>query len=412
MNHYFDVDVATKYSVNIAIFLNNLAHWTVVNIANRNNYHDFRYWTYNSRRAFLELFPYWTEDQLRTIISNSIKANLVIEGQYNKKAYDKTKWYSLSDEALILYKINPVFPTDENDHNPRHDSSGIFPTSSPEPIGQNPRGFCGSNTEQSGYNLFENTSKTATTRAASHVGEIPNRCGKNPQPIPDSKPDKKHTTTTVDQILSTTPHSEPVVVFSTSLTSTPKVNPLNPVSRMEATTDRELLAAYRAKPFLSINILTETDFLSACDHLIADRGDIPLRGRIKGIVGLIMSSNFDEPPEWAKEQRNRKNRAKGEAQTRLNEEHAIKNAPMLTTAKGQAENLKEIMEKIGINREQTTKKPCFPAKEPVQLPNRVFKSLVLADQIDENPPFEFDMTLVIPEKEAEEDSFQAWEARL
>ena len=86
MNHYFDVEVATKYNVNIAIFLNNLAHWTIVNIANRQNYYDFRYWTYNSRRAFLELFPYWTDDQLRTIISNAIKADLVLEGNYNKKA--------------------------------------------------------------------------------------------------------------------------------------------------------------------------------------------------------------------------------------------------------------------------------------------------------------------------------------
>lgn len=221
-----------------------------------------------------------------------------------------------------------------------------------------------------------------------------------------------NTTTTVDQILTTPSHSEPVVVSSTALTSTPKVKPLTPVTRMEATTDRELLAAYRAKPFLSINILTEEDFLSACDYLIADRGDIPLRGRIKGIIGLIMSGNFDEPSDWAKEQRNAKNRAKGEAQTRLNEKNAIKNAQILTTAKGRTENLKEMMAKIGIIKEETTKKTCFPIKDVIQLPRRIFKPSSLSEQIDDAPLFDFDMSLVIVEKEIEEEILEPWEARL
>jgi hypothetical protein len=392
MNHYFDVDVATKYSVNIAIFLNNLAHWTVVNIANRKNYYDFRYWTYNSRRAFLELFPYWTDDQLRTVILNAIKSDLVIEGCYNSKGYDRTKWYSLSDKALALYKINPIAPTDQESSK---NEPLELPNSSPASFGKNPN----STWEKSPMDL----------------GEIPNALGKNPQPIPNSIPDDKpNTTTTRDQILNKNPDPEPVVVFTDSLTSTPKVNPLIPINRIVATTDIELLTAYRSRPIFSENILCEDDFLSACDSMIKDRGDMPLRGRIKGIVGWILTGNFEEPKEWAREQRNIKNRAKGEANMLLQEQATRKKAPITTKSKTKEECMKEIMENALKDKKETIIEPIYKESTFDKNSKNLKKQYKKIDppENEQEMMFQPDMNLIEEDKKEEEELPEVWEARL
>lgn len=363
MNHYFDVEVATKYNVNIAIFLNNLAHWTVVNIANRNNYYDFRYWTYNSRRAFLELFPYWTDDQLRTIIANAIKADLVIEGNYNQKAYDKTKWYSLSDKALALYNINPISPNSKKDDNPCCDSSGKNPKSSPEPFGENPMGHDRIQNEHKDIKNNKNTLQPAPVliggKSPIDVGEIPNGLGKNPQPIPDSKPDEKPTTTTRDQILNKHHHSEPVVVSSTSLTSTPKVKPLNPVNQEEIRLTIELRAIYRTKPFTTPEILCEDDFIDSGLWGMNNRGENTINQRLGGITKLVKEGRYEGEQGWIKLIRNRRNSGIGDINKELQLKASADKAVILTSAKGRDENLREIMEIALKNKKQTTIEPVY-----------------------------------------------------
>ena len=105
MNHSFDIEIARTYSVDIAIFLNNIAFWLIKNIANRKHFHDGTYWTYNTQNAFLEIFPYWSRQSLRRIINSCIEKELMIEGNYNDFKYDQTKWYALTSKGLELFKI-------------------------------------------------------------------------------------------------------------------------------------------------------------------------------------------------------------------------------------------------------------------------------------------------------------------
>ncbi len=421
MNHYFDVDVATKYNVNIAIFLNNLAHWTVVNIANRSNYHDFRYWTYNSRRAFLELFPYWTDDQLRTIISNAIKADLVIEGSYNQKAYDKTKWYSLSDKALLYYKITPTPPSHEKDNSPYYDSSGKNPKSSPEPFGQNPKGqFC-EESKQTDKIQYKKTLQPAPVligeKSPIDVGEIPNGLGENPQPIPDSKPDEKPTTTTRDQILNNHPHSEPVVVSSASLTSTPKVNPQNLVNLNRPGITDKLLTAYRSTPIMRGNIMCEGDFLSAAYFSIDTRDKLTTteQQRANGICGLVRRGEFDEPAEWGLKLKRLRDRESGAANASLQEIESAKKAILDPTVKGREAALAKMVA-MGLQfKAATEKKPCY-ADKVISIdsrPKKIFSKIELPEQGITDEYMQPDMELLAEIKAAEEEnSVDVWEARL
>ncbi len=99
--HFFDVEDAVKYGVDEAVFLANIKHWCFVNKANEKNIFDGRAWTYNSKKAFAKIFPYWTEKQIKRIINKLIKAGAIIKANHNKNPYDRTLWYAPNDESSI-----------------------------------------------------------------------------------------------------------------------------------------------------------------------------------------------------------------------------------------------------------------------------------------------------------------------
>ena len=102
MEHHFDVDVAVKYGVNAAIILNNLYFWVEKAKANRTNFYDGKYWTYNSVKAFAKLFPYMSERQISTALCKLEDEGLIEKGNYNKSSYDRTTWYTLTEKAFYI----------------------------------------------------------------------------------------------------------------------------------------------------------------------------------------------------------------------------------------------------------------------------------------------------------------------
>ena len=105
MIHVFDTDVAEKYGVNAAIILQNIGYWIKQNEANRTNFYDGNYWTFNSQRAYRELFPYMTAKQIRTAFEKLIADGVLITGNYNQKGYDRTLWYALTEKGKTICRM-------------------------------------------------------------------------------------------------------------------------------------------------------------------------------------------------------------------------------------------------------------------------------------------------------------------
>jgi DNA-binding PadR family transcriptional regulator len=105
MKHCFDIELAKKVGINAAILLENIAFWVRENEANRRNYHDGKYWTYNTKHALHEQFPYMSEKQISTALQKLIDSGYIVKGHYCENARDRTLWYSLTDEgkAMIQY---------------------------------------------------------------------------------------------------------------------------------------------------------------------------------------------------------------------------------------------------------------------------------------------------------------------
>ena len=99
MNHSFDVDIAVEYGVNAAIILQSIAWWCARSRANDIHFHDGYYWTYNSNRAFQELFPYISGKQISNAIEKLVSDGLIIKGNYNKNVYDRTLWYAVTKKG-------------------------------------------------------------------------------------------------------------------------------------------------------------------------------------------------------------------------------------------------------------------------------------------------------------------------
>lgn len=104
MDYSFNAEIAKEYGVNEAVFIHNIYWWIRKNEANGRHYYDGRNWTYNSMKAFSELFPFWTQRQIRHII-NKLQANGAIHiGNYNQAGFDRTNWYALDESVLSIYE--------------------------------------------------------------------------------------------------------------------------------------------------------------------------------------------------------------------------------------------------------------------------------------------------------------------
>lgn len=102
MNYVFDATVATIVGVDGAIMMQNISYWIEKNRANNKHLYDGKYWTYNSVNAFEQLFPFWSKKQITRILKNLIDNGYLLDGNYNGKSYDRTKWYTITEKGKSI----------------------------------------------------------------------------------------------------------------------------------------------------------------------------------------------------------------------------------------------------------------------------------------------------------------------
>lgn len=101
MTHSFSVEVAVEVGVEAATILNNIYFWNLKNLAN-DKLQDGLPYTYNSAKAFCELFPYFNEKKIYRLLKELEDNGYIVTGNFNKAAYDRTKWYCVTEKFLKL----------------------------------------------------------------------------------------------------------------------------------------------------------------------------------------------------------------------------------------------------------------------------------------------------------------------
>lgn len=112
VTHTFSVRLAEKYGPIESIILSNICWWVEYNEKNGKHFYEGKYWTYNSNSAFEKLFTYLTPSQIRYTIQRLRDKGALFVGNFNRMAYDRTLWYTVSDEVRALYEGNGA--ADEN----------------------------------------------------------------------------------------------------------------------------------------------------------------------------------------------------------------------------------------------------------------------------------------------------------
>lgn len=104
MEHSFDIEVAKVYGIKEAILFKHICYWIERNEANGKHFHDDETWTYNSNKAFVELFPYLTVNQIRRALEALVQADLLKTGNFNDLKYDRTNWYALGKNGKLIWQ--------------------------------------------------------------------------------------------------------------------------------------------------------------------------------------------------------------------------------------------------------------------------------------------------------------------
>ena len=103
MQHYFNTEIARRFGVIPAIVAQNLWYWVRQNEKHNKNCFDGRWWVYESVREMSEVLCYLTHNQVRAALDKLEKCGIIIKGNFNKTRYDRTTWYSFSNEGYGIF---------------------------------------------------------------------------------------------------------------------------------------------------------------------------------------------------------------------------------------------------------------------------------------------------------------------
>ncbi|MEC1744147.1 hypothetical protein [Schinkia azotoformans] len=88
--------LAKVIGVNEAILIQQLHYW----LQESQHFHGGYKWIYNTYEDWNEQFPFWSISTIRRIITKLENSKLIITGNFNRKTFDKTKWYRIDYKKL------------------------------------------------------------------------------------------------------------------------------------------------------------------------------------------------------------------------------------------------------------------------------------------------------------------------
>lgn len=103
----FDEQIATAYGIPEAVLLNDIMYWEKHNRINGRNFFNGRYWTYNTFKAFTEIYPYFSERTIKRTIQHLLDADLILVGNFDNDRFKHTNYYTLTDKAMEYFYNRP-----------------------------------------------------------------------------------------------------------------------------------------------------------------------------------------------------------------------------------------------------------------------------------------------------------------
>lgn len=106
MIYMFHKEIAEEFGLAEATLFYHIAYWVRRNRKEKRNYHDGKYWVYNSAQELADgPHKYLSVYQIRRALNHLVDEGMLQLGRYNKKGYDRTYWYTLTKKAEDLLHL-------------------------------------------------------------------------------------------------------------------------------------------------------------------------------------------------------------------------------------------------------------------------------------------------------------------
>lgn len=102
MEHSFNTEFARLFGIEEAIIVHNLYYWIMKNAANKKNIIDGKVWTYNSAKAFAELFPYMSDRKIGRILAKLVDEEIICKGNFSDNKMDRTSWFAFTEKGKCI----------------------------------------------------------------------------------------------------------------------------------------------------------------------------------------------------------------------------------------------------------------------------------------------------------------------
>lgn len=93
-------ELVCMVGINEAVILQQIHYWCEVNRKAGRNFHDGRYWTYNTFDQWSDEFPWLSKRHIQNLFAKLEKDGYLISGNYNQMKMDRTKWYTLDYDKI------------------------------------------------------------------------------------------------------------------------------------------------------------------------------------------------------------------------------------------------------------------------------------------------------------------------
>lgn len=154
--------LASRIGLNEAIVLQQICYWLEDTASGVE--HDGRRWVYNTIEEWTEQFPFWSPDTVKRALTSLKKNGLIYVEQLKKSQHDRTNFYAINHENLLL--------TDEGN---LHSSSGANCTVRKVQIASVDKGnltsSIGANCPVLTENTTENTTEITTGNSCQVAGQ-------------------------------------------------------------------------------------------------------------------------------------------------------------------------------------------------------------------------------------------------
>ena len=101
-NISLDLGIAQNLGIDAAIIYNHITYWLKINARkSETELIEGKYWMYETNKQMADFFGIYTEDQVSRAIKKLTDAELIIKKCLSKNPFDRTSWYTVSDQGLL-----------------------------------------------------------------------------------------------------------------------------------------------------------------------------------------------------------------------------------------------------------------------------------------------------------------------